>query len=204
MKVRKKPEQRMRQPGLPGRGSIIERRPVRATINDVARMANVSKKTVSRVLNNSPFVREATRNRIGAIINALGFLPDPLARGLAFRRSFLIGLICDDPLPQNTAILQQGILDALRGTGLELVIRTCDRAAPKLLQDIQDFVEGHRLFAVLVPAPADGRLINLLQELGCPFAQIPIATQDQLLRNSASALTVGLIAATRLPKAGHA
>src|SRR5688500_11213767 len=67
------------------------------TINDIARLANVSKKTVSRVINESPFVREETRSRINEIIRTTGFTPDPQARGLAFRRSYLIGLVYDNP-----------------------------------------------------------------------------------------------------------
>ena len=59
----------------------------RATINDIARLANVSKKTVSRVINQSPFVKEATRAKIDAVIQQIGYAPDPQARGLAFRRS---------------------------------------------------------------------------------------------------------------------
>ena len=65
----------------------------KATINDIARLANVSKKTVSRVINQSPFVKDATRAKIDAVIQQIGYAPDPQARGLAFRRSFLIGLI---------------------------------------------------------------------------------------------------------------
>lgn len=72
----------------------------RATINDIARLANVSKKTVSRVINQSPFVKEATRAKIDAVIQQIGYAPDPQARGLAFRRSFLIGLIYDNPNAQ--------------------------------------------------------------------------------------------------------
>src|SRR5678816_2718187 len=72
------------------------------TINDIARLANVSKKTVSRVINESPFVREETRARITEIIKRVGFTPDPQARALAFRRSFLIGLIYDNPNPRDS------------------------------------------------------------------------------------------------------
>ena len=61
------------------------------TINDIARLAQVSKKTVSRVINESPFVHEETRLRIAAIMKSVGYTPDPQARALAFRRSFLIG-----------------------------------------------------------------------------------------------------------------
>jgi LacI family transcriptional regulator len=65
----------------------------RPTINDVARLADVSKKTVSRVINQSPFVNKETRERIDAVIKDLGYAPDPVARGLASGRSYLVGLI---------------------------------------------------------------------------------------------------------------
>jgi len=152
-------------------GRALHRRP---TINDVARLANVSKKTVSRVINNSPLVRTATRERVSAVINDLHFSPDPQARGLAFRRSSLIGLICDDPLPQGAIEIQQGILDALAGTGFELVVRSCSRKESKFLQDIRAFVDGQRLFGVLLMAPLsnDGALAGLLREIGCPTVRI--------------------------------
>src|SRR5262245_8093488 len=53
------------------------------TINDIARLANVSKKTVSRVINESPFVHEETRKRIVEIMESVSYKPDPQARGLA-------------------------------------------------------------------------------------------------------------------------
>ncbi|MCH2456606.1 MAG: LacI family transcriptional regulator [Henriciella sp.] len=85
----------------------------RVTINDIARMAEVSKKTVSRVLNDHPLVKEETRKRVKAIMKEHGYLPDPQARALAFRRSFLIGLAYDNPSPQYVVNMQRGILDSL-------------------------------------------------------------------------------------------
>jgi LacI family transcriptional regulator len=81
----------------------------RATINDIARLAGVSKKTVSRVINQSPFVKQETRARIDAVIQQIGYTPDPQARGLAFRRSFLIGLVYDNPNAQYIVNSQEGV-----------------------------------------------------------------------------------------------
>src|SRR5580658_1083533 len=53
------------------------------TIYDVARVAGVSTATVSRVLRGSDLVRADTRQRVLAVIEALGFIPDASARGLA-------------------------------------------------------------------------------------------------------------------------
>src|SRR5438045_6578277 len=81
-------------------GALGEGPRKRPTINDIARLAGVSKKTVSRVINASPYVQKETRERIQAVIAEHGYAPDPQARGLAFRRSFLIGLVYDNPNPQ--------------------------------------------------------------------------------------------------------
>ncbi|MEJ0028767.1 MAG: LacI family DNA-binding transcriptional regulator [Rhizomicrobium sp.] len=151
-----------------------EARGRRSTINDIARLANVSKKTVSRVINDSPFVKAQTRERVREIIGQIGFTPDPQARGLAFRRAFLIGMIYDSPSPQYVVNMQQGVLDALRGSSFELVIRPSDRAAPAFLDDIRHFVERQKLFGVVLPPSMseDERLIRLLDELDCPYVRI--------------------------------
>ena len=63
------------------------------TINDVAALAGTSKRTVSRVINNSDKVNEATRERVQKVIDELNYSPNRQARGLAASRSYLIGLI---------------------------------------------------------------------------------------------------------------
>ena len=67
------------------------------TINDVADLAGVSKRTVSRVINKSDKVNQKTRERVEKVIEELNFAPNSRARGLAARRSYLIGLIYDVP-----------------------------------------------------------------------------------------------------------
>src|SRR3546814_1818427 len=57
------------------------------TINDVAALAGVSKKTVSRVINRSEFLTDKTRAAVEKAIEQLGFVPNPQARALAFRRN---------------------------------------------------------------------------------------------------------------------
>jgi LacI family transcriptional regulator len=153
----------------------------RATINDIARLAKVSKKTVSRVINRSPFVKEETRTKIEAIIDELGFAPDPQARGLAFRRSFLVGMIYDQPNPQYVVDMQQGVLEALRGSGYELVVHPCLRTSPQFLSDIRAFVERQKLYGVVLPPSAseDERLIELLDELDCHYVRIASVSLDE-------------------------
>jgi LacI family transcriptional regulator len=63
------------------------------TIYDVARVAGVSTATVSRVLRGSDLVHPTTRQRVLAVIETLGFIPDASARGLTRRRKDVIGLV---------------------------------------------------------------------------------------------------------------
>jgi LacI family transcriptional regulator len=152
---------------------FIQRRK-KATINDVARLACVSKKTVSRVINKSSSVRTETRDSVNAVIEQIGFRPDPQARGLAFRRSFLIGLVYDNPNAQYVVNMQLGALDALRGSGTELVVHPCDRHSDHFIKDIRDFIELQRLAGVIIlpPISEDKRLLALLEELDTPYVRV--------------------------------
>ncbi len=152
----------------------------RPTINDVARLAQVSKKTVSRVINQSLSVSVETRERVEAVIAELGYSPDPQAQGLAFRRSFVIGFIYNNPNPQYIVNAQQGILDAARQRGFELMVRPCDLSSPTLLEDMRAFVERQKLFGVIMfpRVSEDERLADLLAGLGCPYVRVASVALD--------------------------
>ena len=62
-------------------------------IDDIAKLAGVSKATVSRVLNHRPFVREETREKVWQVIRDMGFSPSIIARNLSLKRSQCIGVI---------------------------------------------------------------------------------------------------------------
>lgn len=177
-----------------------------ATINDVARLAGVSKKTVSRVINNSPFVREETRAKVEAVIAESGFSPDPQARGLAFRRSFLVGMIYDNPSPNYVVNMQQGVLDAVRGSGLELVVHPCNRASDSFLADVEGFVVRQKLFGVVMPPSVseDERVVALLRQADCPYVRIASVSLDEPARMVVTNDSRGAAEAARhLAQLGH-
>jgi LacI family transcriptional regulator len=152
----------------------------RLTINDIARLSGVSKKTVSRVINQSPFVKQETRDRVNAVMTETAYAPDPQARGLAFRRSFLIGMIYDNPNPQYVVNMQHGLLEGLRGSSFELVVHPCERTSPTFVQDVRAFIERQRLFGVVMPPSVaeDERLPPILMELGCAYVRIASVALD--------------------------
>ncbi len=67
-----------------------------ATIRDVAKEANVSVTTVSRVINNQPLVSEETRQRVLDAIDKLGFHPNAVARSLVNKKTHIVGLLIPD------------------------------------------------------------------------------------------------------------
>lgn len=178
----------------------------RVTINDIARLADVSKKTVSRVINDSPLVRDDTREKVKAIIAEYGFAPDPQARALAFRRSFLVGLIYDNPSPQYVVNMQRGILDTLEETSFQLVVRPCDRTTPNFHRKIRDFVEQQKLFGVILPPSVseDDALAEIFEDIGCAYvriASVALDAPERMIRTHDS--DGARQAAKHLAKLGH-
>jgi LacI family transcriptional regulator len=155
-------------------------RAARSTINDVARIAGVSKKTVSRVINRSPLLNEETRGKVEKVIRELGYVPNPQARALALRRNFLIGLIHDNPNAQMVLNVQQGILEALAGTEFEMVVRPVDRSSQMMLEDVRNFLERQRLFGVVLlpPISENDALARLCDEVGCRYVRMGSAELD--------------------------
>ncbi len=164
--------------GRDGQGAGTSPRP---TINDIARLSGVSKKTVSRVINASPYVQNETRKRIEAVIAELSYAPDPQARGLAFRRSFLIGLVYDNSNAQYVVNMQLGLLDAMAGTDFGLLVHACDRASPSFLEDLRGFIKKQRLFGVvLTPSVSeDERVAALMVEIGCTYVRVASVSLDE-------------------------
>jgi LacI family transcriptional regulator len=154
--------------------------PRNTTINDIARLAGVSKKTVSRVLNRSPMIREDTRTRVQAVIDRAGYTPDPQARGLAFRKSFLIGLVYDNPNAQYIVNMLEGALDCLRGTDFELVVHPCDRHNPELIANVRHFAERQKLRGVILlpPVSENDELTRALTAIGCAYVRVSYAQLD--------------------------
>ncbi|HUD29889.1 MAG TPA: LacI family DNA-binding transcriptional regulator [Novosphingobium sp.] len=126
------------------------------TIDDVAAAAGVSIRTVSRVLNKSPKVNAETRRRIEAAIGELRFRPSVRARGLAMRRSFLIGLIHNDRNALVLDSIQRGIVALTAERGYELIVHPTPAQAGAAIDDVLAFVERSRVDGLVVPPPVSG------------------------------------------------
>lgn len=176
------------------------------TINDVARLSGVSKKTVSRVINRSPLLNESTRAKVEKVIADIGYVPNPQARALALRRNFLIGLIHDNPNAQMVMNVQQGILEGVRDTEFELVVRPVDRGSDTMLDDMRRFLERQRLFGVVLlpPVSENDAVAQLCTEIGCRYVRMGSAALDDAAHMVASNDRDAVAEATRyLIRQGH-
>ena len=154
-----------------------ERQP---TINDVARLAGVSKKTVSRVINRSPHLKKDTRDKVERAIVDLGYVPNPQARALALRRNFLLCLLHDNPNAQTVLSFQEGVLDTIRETEFALVVRPVDRHSPQMLEDIRHFLERQRPFGALIlpPISENDGIAQVCRDLGVGYVRMGSAALD--------------------------
>ncbi len=158
------------------------------TINDVAAMAGVSKKTVSRFINKSPLMSAATREKVSAAIDQLGYVPNPQARALALRRNFIIALLHDNPNGQTVLNFQKGVLSAIKDTELALAVRPVDRTSADLLVDIETFLTKQRPLGVLILPPISERdeIFDLCKRLDIAYIRVGSTILDEHARCVAS------------------
>lgn len=142
-----------------------------ATINDVAKMAGVSIKTVSRVVNREPNVRDHTRELVQKAIEALNYKPSLAARGLAGGRSFLIGLMYDNASDSFLVDLQRGILQACRERHYGLALCPAAERGSDVPKELIEWVESTQPDGLILTPPLSDRrdLALALVERGMPF-----------------------------------
>ena len=96
------------------------------TIYDVAREANVSMATVSRVVNGNPNVKPSTRRKVLACIEELGYRPNAVARGLASKKTTTVGVIIPDISINFYAELSRGIADIATMYEYNIIVSNSD------------------------------------------------------------------------------
>jgi len=158
----------------------------RATIEDVAQLAGVSIKTVSRVVNHEPNVRESTRENVEKAITKLNYRPNLAARNLASLHSHLIGLIYDDPsayeVPSAGYVIrmQQGALRACQTANYELLIHPCRILDRNVGDELQELIEQARPDGIILAAPLSNipKIVRAIAATGTPFVRVSPGTKN--------------------------
>lgn len=123
------------------------------TIKDVSKDANVSIKTVSRVINNEVNVSEDTKHKVLQSIAKLGFKPNKNAQSLRSKRSYMIALLYDNPNKHYLADIQSGILQVCKETGYNLVLQECDYQNKNLGTEIIEFIRDFQIDGLILTPP---------------------------------------------------
>src|ERR1700691_4011648 len=147
--------------------------PQSVTIQQVADLAEVATKTVSRVINDEPGVRADTRSRILKAIEQLDYRPNLNARGLAGDRSFLIGLFCDKP-GDYLSNFQAGAVERCRESGFHLMVEPWDSQSPDIGRQVKSLLRTLRLEGVILLPPLSDHpvILGRLADVAIPMVRI--------------------------------
>ncbi len=146
----------------------------KVTIRDVAKHAGVSFKTVSRVINNEPFVKETTRLKVQTAIDELGYVVSLPAKRLSSGRSYTIGLIFHNASWHYIQDVQKGVLETGREFGYHTLMHPCDVNQDEDINEILNMVSQRLVDGLIFTPPADNaaKLIRELQTLKVPFISL--------------------------------
>lgn len=140
-------------------------------IEEVARVAGVSKSTVSRVINDEQYVSAKSREAVHAAIAQLGYSPNQAARALAGNRANAIALVVSEPTgrvlgdPFFAGVLR-GVHSELAGLHMQLLLMMTQ---PSDTDDLVTYLSsGHVDGALLVSQHGEDPLVPMLAEIGLP------------------------------------
>lgn len=121
----------------------------RITIYDVAKEADVSLATVSRVINDSNVVREDTRQRVQEVIERLGYKPNAVAQGLALSKTTTVSIVMSEKLLAYNAKILNGLMDVANVYHYNVMFHTTSQGISKM-QDVIESIIKSRVDGVIL------------------------------------------------------
>jgi DNA-binding LacI/PurR family transcriptional regulator len=154
---------------------------MKPTIRDVAKKANVSVSTVSRVVNQKGYVHEDTKVIVNKVIAELGFAPNQLARSLTSRSSKIIGVIVPHIGPSFYGELLEGIESQASAYGYKIMFCHTQDDPDREIEYLR-FFEQYNVEGLIIASNFSS--IDKLSEIN-----IPIITVDHILNENIPSIT---------------
>jgi len=139
-----------------------------ATITEVAELAGVSVKTVSRVMNDYEHVSARTREKVQRAMSELSYAPSSIARQMRLGDSLSIGMLYGDPSSGYQARLNHAVLKACSDTRRYLAVELFDEKSAEWQKQIEDFLDRTKVQNMIVVPPMcdSSEFHDLLKERG--------------------------------------
>jgi DNA-binding LacI/PurR family transcriptional regulator len=173
-------------------------------IRDVARRAEVSSATVSRVLSNKPHVREALKARVFKAVEELGYEPNRIARSLRAQRSSVIGLIISDIRNSFFNRVVRAIEDTAYQNGYAVFVCNSDENPEKEAWYVNVLRAEHVAGVIMTPTRETTTACQALLTAGIPVVAVDRSvlgvTMDSVLTDNSEA---AFKLVSHLIKAGH-
>lgn len=134
------------------------------TIKDIARLSGVSKSTVSRVLNNSPGVKEETRKKVLEIVKKYDYAPDIIASGLVKKRINTIGVIVSDITNPYYSVLVKGIEDICRTYGYGLLLCNTDGRITEEVKHVKLLIQKNVDGIIFASSKLESPALNIMRD----------------------------------------
>ena len=149
----------------------------RATIYDVADAAGVAISTVSRVLNGSAEVSDATRQRVQTAIETLRFQPQRTARSLAQQSTTSLAVALPSATSSFYVEVLKGVKDALRTRDIDLLL--CNLGSQHPVQTLERFLDRGAVDGLLlVSLPVEGETAERLARINAPVVLVGTREED--------------------------
>jgi LacI family transcriptional regulator len=154
-----------------------------ATIRDVAKAAGVSIKTVSRVINDEPYVTEETRARVQSAIRAVGYAPNISARRLAQNKSYMLCILMYPGFYQPASEMLTRIMDIGYEENYDILIQPYFPPHARSKRKLVSLIYEHRIdgFVTTPPCDADDFVADMLSTYKVHQVQInPFTRVDDI------------------------
>ncbi|MBE1444969.1 LacI family DNA-binding transcriptional regulator [Paenibacillus sp. OAS669] len=169
------------------------------TIYDIAKKANVSPMTVSRVINHAPSISEATRRKVEAIIQELDYIPNKQARSLTSKETKIVSLVIPDISNPFFTTIARGAEDKAHQFGYQLLLGNTDEQADKESRYI-DMLLSAQVDGVLIAPTGEPSLAHLRK---LAKRKVPFVFADRHVDGIAADLVMGDNAETTRKLVAH-
>lgn len=142
------------------------------TIKEIAERANVSRTTVSRVLNSSGYVSEEAKKRVLKVIEETGYVPSENAKSLRTKKTKVIGVILPKISTETSSRLVNGIDEVLAKEGYQILLANTNLIPEKEIEFLRLLKSRHVDGIILSATNTNQPLVEEIQRLNIPFVMV--------------------------------